>query len=183
MTEQPKEPKNSSDINWKNIDLETAKHVFERSEAFISSQYQGTFANESRAMSLTQLTVSLGLAVAGAGIAFYQETDNFPILISAIVAALIFWLAAFFSIVSVYPRDNYTPGNKPSNYWDIIEKSQLDVVLGDILIIDEHIDINTKSLLKHAKYILWSLNLTIAAPIAGAIIGLITYLFYLYADV
>jgi hypothetical protein len=169
-------PDEAEDEGWSGVSEAMARQILLQAETYLQAQLQLAISADSRATSMASLYVTLTLAVLGGGLGYWHETGAWSPLLAGLVSGGFLTGAAVFAAWAARPVDFYLPGNVPDG-WMECRKNELAPMLGyEAENYGTHIDTNNRILGANQDAIRRAYKLAIAAPIAGAIAWLVTFI-------
>jgi hypothetical protein len=157
--------------DWAKGDIEPIKESCRLGETLLVAQVQLATAADQRASVLAGIYVAAATGIIGAVATGDAFKTNHALTSGAMVTTAAFLIAAVLCVTATLPRDFWTPGNLPSEWYDDIASGKdFKVSIGEQAAhYDEHIDANNKLMARNARFFSGGALLGIAAPILGAI--------------
>lgn len=160
--------------NWKDVDLDVIKAIFEQGEKHLESQLQTGMAADQRATTVATIFIGVTTAVVGATITYWSTAHNFPILLAGLSTAIVMLVGTLFILWSSRPIDFYFPGNQPVEWWPAVRSDIKVLIGGETENYQEKINDNALVLERNAKWMGRGLTLSILSPVIGLVIWLFT---------
>ena len=163
--------------NWKTKanQIRLIREACREGEAKLGAQVAIATSADQRATVLAGIYVAAATGVVAGLLA--TSRGGIVLIVAAASAAAAFLIGALLCLKAPLPVIFWMPGNDPSQWYQDIEESKPEhEALGEQLVhYDKHIKENEKTLQGNASYFSWGAKLGIAAPIIGALVGLLVW--------
>lgn len=147
------------------ISTPVAEQALRQGELYLSAQFQSALAADQRAMTVAAFFATVATAIAAGSIAYWDRTEDVPILVSGLTAAVLMAIGACLCLWTARPVDFYFPGNHPACWADILNRPINEVFWGEALNYQDSIEKNEIFLTSNSKVLYRAAVLAAAAPI------------------
>lgn len=171
--------KDKKELKWGNVREDMAERIFSQAEKFLDSQLKVAIESDKKAISTSSILTGFATAIIGGGFAFFanSKSGGVQLLLSAITAGGLLYLASCVAFWAARPVNFYFPGAYPNDWWPCRKAKLNDALIGEAQNYQERIEHNEKQIDSSAAALLRATKIALCAPIAGVLVLGITYFF------
>lgn len=163
-------------LSWDGVSGDMARQIAQQGETFLQAQLQAGLAADQRAITIASIFVTFATAVLGAALAYWQQSNDWPLLMAGIAASAALSVGACYGFWAARPITFHFPGNHPAKWWPC-RKTTLAIVLGgESENYQECIEHNEGCLQANAQALALGAKIATATPVLAGVAWFITFL-------
>jgi cation transporter-like permease len=166
------------EVDWSDMDPNVVDFVFYQAEKHLESQLQSGISSDSRAISAASILVGFSGVVLAGALALWVSSPNLSILVSCLVASILFLAASWFCFAAAKPIDFYFPGNQPVQWIACLNEPLSVSKGGEIENYQEMIEANEEVLETASKSLAYGMGIAISTPFVAVLAYIATYLIF-----
>lgn len=155
------------------IDPINAENALKQGELYLSAQLQAGLAADQRATTIAALFAGFSAAISAVSLGYWDKTSDIPILVSGLSGAVLMALGSLICLWAARPINFFYPGNHPESWMNILDRPSHEVMIGEALNYQQHIEANDRSLSANAKFLWRGAMLAIASPLLAVVIWIV----------
>lgn len=157
-------------IDWTGVDGDMAGRILHQGELYLAAQLQTALAADQRAMTTAGILIGFATAIIGATLAYYNQSNNVPLLSAGLTASTFMLLGSFCCLYAARPVDFTSHGSHPNQWWDLREADLAELMGGEAENYQTGISENARTLNSNASWLYRGMRCAVVAPILALIV-------------